>query len=143
MTGLYMPLAKRDDWETPAALFSELDAEFGFTLDAAASATNAKCPCFYDRSDDGLQQDWSGEVVWLNPPFGAAVLDWVRKAYESSLAGATVVCLVAARTDTAWFHDYALRGEIRFLRGRLTFVGADRPAPFLCMLVIFRPRVRA
>jgi len=61
----------------------------------------------------------------------------MRKAYESHLAGATVVCLVPARTDTRWWHDYAMKGRIEFIRGRLKFGNAKNSAPFPSALVIF------
>lgn len=76
----------------------------------------------------------------MNPPYGREIGDWMRKAYQScNQNGALVVCLVPARTDTAWWHDYAMKGEIRFLRGRLKFGGAETNAPFPSALVIFRP----
>ncbi len=53
--------------------------------------------------------------------YGREISQWVQKAYTSSLRGATVVCLIPCRTDTAWFHDLILgQAEIRFLSGRLT-----------------------
>ena len=67
---------------------------------------------------DGLKQAWRG-VCWMNPPYGSALPTWMAKAYASSLEGATVVCLVPARTDTRWWHDFAMRGEIRLIQGRL------------------------
>lgn len=54
--------------------------------------------------------------MWMNPPYGRTIGDWMRKAYESAQAGALVVCLVPARTDTVWWHDYAIKGQIRFIR---------------------------
>jgi site-specific DNA-methyltransferase (adenine-specific) len=75
----------------------------------------------------------------MNPPYGSGIGAWMRKAYESSLLGATVVCLVPARTDTAWWQDIAVLGEIRFLRGRLRFGGAATGAPFPSAVVIYRP----
>ncbi len=129
------------EWETPQDLFDSLDAEFGFTLDACAVAGNAKCRVFYSPQQDGLQQAWRG-VVWCNPPYGRQIGRWVRKGYESSRDSATVVLLLPARTDTAWFHDYIYgRGEIRFLRGRVKFGNGGRErnsAPFPSMIVIFR-----
>ena len=61
----------------------------------------------------------------------------MKKAYESSLNGAKVVCLVPARTDTKWWHDYAMRGNIEFLKGRLKFGNAKSCAPFPSAIVIF------
>lgn len=139
-------MARADDWETPAHVFGPLHAEFGFTLDAAAEAHNAKCAAFLSPEVDGLSQDWGSHTVWLNPPYGREIGGWVRKAWLASRRGATVVCLIPARTDTGWWHDYAMRGEIRFLRGRLNFKArpgaADRKghnAPFPSAVVIFRP----
>ena len=127
-----------DEWPTPRELFRELDREFRFNLDPCATASNAKCRRYYTRKEDGLQQQWIG-TVFLNPPYGREIGKWVRKAYVSALAGAVVVCLLPARTDTKWFHDYCRSGEIRFLRGRLKFGTSTNSAPFPSMIVIFRP----
>ena len=128
------------DWETPSALFDALDAVHGpFDLDVCASPHNAKCPKFFTEKDDGLKKTWHG-VCWMNPPYGRAIKKWMKKAYESSVGGATVVCLVPARTDTAWWHEYAMKGEVEFLRGRVKFVGAKSGAPFPSAIVVFRGR---
>ena len=127
-----------DDWATPQYIFDGLNAEFGFNLDVCASSENAKCKQHFTREDDGLSQTWSG-VCWMNPPYGRQIKSWMKKAYESACQGATVVCLVPARTDTIWWHQYSLRGEIRFLRGRLKFGKATNSAPFPSAVVIFRP----
>lgn len=136
----YIPPSATCNWATPQNLFNRLHREFGFTVDVAASRSNARCRRFFTARQNGLAQDWSGETVWCNPPYGRVIADWMKKAYASSLQGATVVLLVPARTDTGWFHDYALRGEVRFLRGRLKFGGAKNSAPFASLLVIFRPK---
>lgn len=139
-------MARADDWATPVAVFDPLHREFAFTLDAAASDHNARCDRYFTPQDDGLSQDWGSDVVWLNPPYGREVAAWVRKAWLASRHGATVVCLIPARTDTGWWHDYAMRGEIRFIRGRLNFdakPGSEarkgHNAPFPSAVVIFRP----
>jgi len=129
--------AQCSDWETPHGLFADLDAEFHFTLDVCAAQETAKCARYYTRADDGLTQPWTG-ICWMNPPYGKGVDRWIRKAYESSLQGATVVCLVKSTTDTAWWHTYTPHAEVRFTR-RLTFQGARHRAPFATCLVIFRP----
>lgn len=126
------------EWETPQQFFDELDAEFHFDVDVCATPDNAKCRNFYSREADGLSVPWTG-TCWMNPPYGREISAWMRKAYESAASGATVVCLVPARTDTAWWHDYAAKGEIRFVRGRLRFGAATSPAPFPSAVVIFRP----
>lgn len=122
-----------DEWSTPQDLFDQLNAEFHFTLDVCASAENAKCQRFFSRETDGLSQQWRG-VCWMNPPYGDVIGDWVAKARGS---GVTVVCLVPARTDTAWWWDYARHGEVRFLKGRLKFGGCENSAPFPSAVVIF------
>ena len=108
--------SQTDLWATPPEFFAELDAEFGFDLDVCASPENAKCEKYYTPADDGLVQPWRGRC-WMNPPYGREIGKWVRKAYESHLEGAMVVCLLPARTDTRWWHDYCRKGEIRYARG--------------------------
>ena len=130
--------SKEDSWETPQKFFNELNSEFGFTLDVAASPENAKCSRYFTKEDDGLSKSWNG-ICWMNPPYGRVIGQWVKKAYDSSRCGATVVCLLPARTDQKWFHDYCLQsGEVRFVIGRLKFVGGNNPAPFPSVIVIFR-----
>jgi phage N-6-adenine-methyltransferase len=131
-------MSQRQDWETPQFSFDGLNAEFGFELDVCATADNAKCRKFYTPEDDGLSQKWDG-VCWVNPPYGREIERWMRKAFESAQEGATVVCLVPARTDTKWWHRYAMRGEIRYLRGRLKFGGSENSAPFPSAIIVFRP----
>lgn len=132
---------KTHEWETPQWLFDDLDAEFGFTLDAAASPGNAKCTAYYcgEWGRDGLANAWTG-VVWCNPPYGGEIGRWVERGYRQALLGAVVVMLIPARTDTAQWHDYVMRAaEIRFIRGRLRFSGASGNAPFPSAVVVFRP----
>lgn len=76
----------------------------------------------------------------MNPPYGRQIAVWVKKAYESAQNGATVVCLLPSRTDTAWFHDYCVKGEVRFIRGRLKFGESKNSAPFPSAVVIFYPQ---
>ena len=128
--------SETSEWATPQDVFDELDAEFGFTLDVCATVDNAKCERYFTAEVDGLAQDWT-DVCWMNPPYGREIGRWVRKAYESAQNGATVVCLVPARTDTAWWHDYCARGEVRLLRGRLKFGAATNSAPFPSAVVVF------
>ncbi len=132
------------DWATPSDLFKKLDAEFHFTLDVCAQRHNAKCRRFFSPKRDGLKQSWAAETCWMNPPYGRGVVErWVRKAYvESRTLCTIVVCLLKVSTDTAWWHDYAMKGEIRFLRGRVKFLRPDgKPVgspPFASAVVIFR-----
>lgn len=129
--------SETDLWSTPQDFFDNLCEEFPFQTDVCANEDNAKCENYYSIERDGLKQEWMG-VCWMNPPYGRVIKHWVKKAYESSLTGATVVCLLPARTDTAWWHDYCMKGEIRFIRGRLRFGGQKNSAPFPSAIVIFK-----
>ena len=138
MTSMVHFSSTTDLWETPPELFARLDEEFHFTLDACAVPANAQCRRFFSLPhQDGLKQKWSG-TCWMNPPDGRTIGLWMRKAWEESRRGVTVVCLTPARTDTAWFQNYAARGEVRFLRGRLKFSNSKSSAPFPSAVVVFR-----
>jgi phage N-6-adenine-methyltransferase len=131
------------EWETPQAFFDQLNQEFEFELDVCATKENAKCSNFYSIWEDGLKQEWKG-ICWMNPPYGRVIKKWVKKAYESSVKGATVVCLLPARTDTIWWHEYceqANKNDIRFIKGRLRFGESKKDAPFPSVIVIFRGKV--
>mgnify|MGYP001576389177 CR=1 FL=1 len=129
--------SKSDKWETPQKLFDTLNKIYHFDLDVCASAQNAKCKKFY--SENGPDKTWhkDGYSIWMNPPYGREIGKWVRKAYDESLNGCFVVCLLPARTDTSWFHEYCRQGQIMFIRGRLKFSGSKNAAPFPSMLVMF------
>jgi phage N-6-adenine-methyltransferase len=132
-----------DNWATPQDFFNLLDREFHFEVDVCSSEENAKCPRYFTIEDDGLAQEWRG-ACFMNPPYGRTIGAWIEKAYLSSLEGATVVCLVPARTDTAWWHDWAMQAdEIRLVRGRLKFGRGTAPAPFPSAVVVFRPQGRS
>ncbi len=129
-------------WETPQEFFDELNKEFNFTLDPCATKETAKYKKYYTEKDDGLSKDWSGEVVFCNPPYGTAIKHWVKKcSEEGKKKNTTVVMLIPARTDTIYFHEYIYhKAEIRFIKGRLKFGGKQKgsgSAPFPSMLVIF------
>jgi len=128
------------EWTTPPDLFAELDREFRFNLDAAATEENALRTRYFTRADDALAQRWTGRV-FCNPPYGRSVGSWVRKARASVESGdaEVVVMLLPARTDTAWWHDHVVHAaEVRFLRGRVRFGDAASGAPFPSAVVVFR-----
>ncbi|MBW3569679.1 MAG: phage N-6-adenine-methyltransferase [Gemmatimonadetes bacterium] len=140
------------EYGTPARVFDPLNAEFGFTLDAAATPENAKCARFFTAAEDGAAQPWTNEVVWLNPPgYGMdALYRWVGKAVlESRRRGALVVVLVPARVEQPWWRAWVWNAhrnrprrwcEVRWVPGRVKFVGARWNAPFACVVLVFRPR---
>jgi phage N-6-adenine-methyltransferase len=130
-----------DLWATPQEFFDALNAEFGFTLDVCALPENTKCQHFFTPEQDGLVQPWRA-VCWMNLPHGREIGKWIKKGYESSKEGATIVCLVPARTDTAWWHTWVTKAdEVRFVRGRLKFGGGTSCGPFPSAIVVFRSRV--
>ena len=113
------------NWETPKELFDELNNEFYFTLDPCCTKENAKCSIYYTIEDNGLNMNWGKHRVFMNPPYGRQISKWVEKAYSESLNGTLVVCLLPSRTDTKWWWDYCMKGEIRFIKGRLKFKGMN------------------
>lgn len=127
-----------DSWATPQDFFDQQNSIYGpFDIDVCADKLNAKCKKYFGKDVDGLKQTWIGKC-WMNPPYGRDIGKWMSKAYESSLNGAIVVCLVPARTDTKWWHDFAMKGEITFIKGRLKFGESKNYAPFPSALVVFR-----
>ena len=129
--------SKTDEWETPSELFNKLNEEFNFTLDPCCTKENAKCERYFTIAENGLAHDWSNDVVFMNPPYGREIGKWIEKAYRESLRGAIVVCLIPARTDTKYWHDYIFnKAEIRFLKGRVKFSNKGS-APFPSAIVIY------
>jgi site-specific DNA-methyltransferase (adenine-specific) len=127
------------EWSTPKAFFEKWNSYFHFQLDACATARNTKCRRYYTRRDDGLKRPWNGRT-WVNPPYDRQLWRWVKKGYETCRQGNLVVMLLPASTDSSWFHRWCKgKGEIEFVRGRLTFSKTGR-ASFASMIVIFRPR---
>ena len=152
---------KSDEWETPKELFNKLDKEFHFNGDMAATSENRLCAHYCTRESDALKYDWVvpslTNVFFLNPPY-SQIGSFIKKAYEESQKGATVVCLIPSRTDTKYWHDYCMKAlEIRFIKGRLKFGNRSLPktqdtqfklqdrkissAPFPSCIVIFKPGV--
>ena len=130
--------SESNEWRTPQDLFDKLDRKFNFTLDPCATKNNAKCERFYTKKEDGLIQDWSDEIVFMNPPYGREIKKWVKKAYLESLKGVIIVCLIPARTDTIYWHNYIFnKAKIKFLKGRLKFSDSKYSAPFPSAIVIY------
>ena len=131
--------SKTDQWATPQWLYDELNKKFNFNLDPCADETNYKCEKYFNKEQNGLLQDWGGQRVFCNPPYGREIGKWVQKAHDESKKPETlVVMLIPARTDTKWFHEYIYqKAAIRFLKGRLKFGDSKNSAPFPSMVVIF------
>jgi site-specific DNA-methyltransferase (adenine-specific) len=131
-------------WTTPQKFYDQLNEEFNFTLDPCCSKESAKCDHYFTEEDDGLIQDWSDHVVFMNPPYGREIPQWIEKAHNEYLKGATVVCLIPSRTDTRYWHNwifplyYENKIEIRFLKGRLKFGNAKTSAPFPSVVIVYK-----
>ena len=132
--------SKNQEWETPQEFFDKLNKEFNFSVDVCATVSNTKCGFYYNKERDALSLEWPSATIWMNPPYGREIGKWVKRAYESAMTSPSpVVCLLPARTDTKWWHEYVMQAdEIRFVQGRLTFSDADSPAPFPSCVVVFR-----
>ncbi len=139
------------EWGTPQELFDTLNKEFHFTLDPCATKDNAKCEIYYTKQENGLSKSWNNEIVFMNPPYGTEISKWVEKG--SKIINGTCVCLLPARTDTKWFHNFIYnKAEIRFIKGRLKFTGDNKnnkpckyfnnAAPFPSMIVIFKDKIK-
>ena len=137
--------SETNEWETPIDFYNKLDDEFGFTLDPCCTKESAKCFNYFTIEDDGLKKSWKNECVFMNPPYGRDIKHWIKKAKDEALDnGATVVCLIPARTDTQYWHDHIFHeyakgnAQIIFLKGRLKFGGSKNSAPFPSAVVVFR-----
>jgi len=138
------------EWSTPQDFWDELDREFNFRVDLAASTDNAKCVAYFTKNNDALafKSRWNvfGGMWWCNPPYGRELPAWLEKAAGSSSGPG--VMLLPARTDTNWWHNYVWDrlnhglhdwiDEIRFVKGRLKFGGAKNSAPFPSVIVVFK-----
>ena len=151
--GSKTPLDQRDLWRTPPALFTSLDAEFCFQLDAAAAPHNALCRKFITAEQNTLETPWSDYLsipgyVWLNPPY-SNITPFVKKAAAESDNQIGTVMLVPADTSVGWFKEaIQTASEVRFITaGRLAFINPVTGKPVSgnnkgSMLIIWRPYPR-
>jgi transcriptional regulator with XRE-family HTH domain len=134
----------RDSRFTPPDFMASIYEAFGAVdLDPCAdelSPVIAKRRIMPSAGGNGLTDQWSGRLVFMNPPYSEQ-LKWLRHAYEQWTAGAvdTVVCLVPVRTDSSWFHEVLSPvADIFFLQGRIRFIdprGKAQPTPFSLIVV--------
>jgi phage N-6-adenine-methyltransferase len=126
--------SKNQSYETPDELYSRLNEMFHFTRDVCASAENTKCPSFWSAENSCLDKKWDG-VNWMNPPY-KNMKQFIKKAYDER-SRAITVCLIPARTNTQWWHNYCMKGEIYFICGRPKFKGCKYGLPQPLALVVF------
>lgn len=121
-------------WETPDDLFARINSMFDFTRDVCASKENSKCVNYWTEEDSCLDKKWDG-VNWMNPPY-KDMKKFIKKAYDER-ENAITVCLIPARTNTKWWHDYCMNGEVYFICGRPKFKGCIHGLPQPLALVVF------
>ena len=126
--------SKNQSWETPDDLFEKINQEFKFTRDVCASKENTKCSIFWTEEDSCLDKSWDG-VNWMNPPY-KDMKKFIKKAYDERKNSITV-CLIPARTNTKWWHEYCMNGEVYFICGRPKFKGCIHGLPQPLALVVF------
>ena len=138
----YIQSSKTVEWSSPSWLVDYwAEIEGPFTFDPCATAENAVAGDFLTIDDDGLKSPWKGKV-WLNPPYGRGLNDWMAKANQELESGRveSIVALLPSRTDTRWFHDHilSLGHEIHFLKGRIAYGNGGSRAPFASIIVVMK-----
>jgi phage N-6-adenine-methyltransferase len=149
-TGKRGPRPGVDDRATTPEVFGPLHERFRFTLDAAALPHNAKLPRYFTPEQNGLEQSWKDERVWLNPPY-SNIEPWVEKALSEDVA-LVVMLLPANRTEQMWWQYHIepkrdkepSRVRVEFLPGRMRFIAHDatgikpneRPPFGVCLVII-------
>ncbi len=159
----------RDNWRTPDDLYQSLDAEFGFTIDAAANEHNHKCAVWYGPGSEyctdtlDVMRLWPPFVremaranIWLNPPF-TLLAEFTEWANCAAVYGHTVVMVMPAhKTGMPWWHRWVRcdcvtqcgigerhKADLRFLLGRTAYVpppGIPASSPaFSSMVAVYRP----
>ena len=113
-------------------------------MDPCCEKHTAKCNKYYTEKENGLIQDWSGEIVFVNPPYSRGIIDlWMEKCYNESLKGTLIVALIPVSTSSKWWHNYVWKkAEIIYYKGRIRFKGAPFTAPFSSCLAIYNDRSR-
>lgn len=129
---------------TPRVFLDAVEQRFGtIDLDVAASPHNAVCSQYYalEHGQDGLRDEWVGNLNWCNPPF-AKIGPWVEKALTEREFGHPSLLLLPAGVGSNWFRDFVHeKADVYFLNGRLTFVGHDTPYPKDLILLHYQPAI--
>ena len=111
------------EWYTPPAIFERLGLQFDVDPASPGALVVPWIPAkvHHTVKEDGLHVPWCGKV-WLNPPYGQDTPRWLAKL----VGHGNGIALVFARTDTEWFHQYAVRADVLcFMRGRIRFISGS------------------
>lgn len=138
------------EWYTPPEIIRACGGKEGFDLDPC-TPVNGRLPCRTARKlltakQDGLKSPWgSKDFVWMNPPYGRGIGDWMRKLADHPGGG---IALVPANLDPRWAHETVFRHPrataVLFVQGRIRFHdqtgAAGKPASFGSMFVAYGER---
>jgi site-specific DNA-methyltransferase (adenine-specific) len=150
------PLKERDEARTPPSLFKLMDDRFHFLLDASCTSENCLTTrgLFIDTGYDALKLKWHGELdynsfqkqyepIFVNPPYSRGNIDrFIKKGYEESLKGATVVMLLPMDSSTTVFRECCMKASewiifyprVKFLRPNgIPFSGSPKFGSFACV----------
>lgn len=130
------------NWQTRRCVYEFWNRKYNFDWDMAASKENTLNKNYVDEETDALSIEWpSNSNLWVNPPYDSRKLGlWFAKGAEAVQNGSQVVWLVHNRTDTIWYAEWAIRGKIINVTGRLHFLKGGvikDPAPFPSVFIIF------
>jgi len=153
--------SKYQHHNTPPAI-GDLLHRFGFlALDPCSNRWSLLCAalnlCGKRKSDNGLEADWATLAVqsdgrsdedgtrrgfvFVNPPYGRALLAWAAKVVREARRGVEVISLTAARHDTAWWRLlFGSASAVAYVRGRIRFYKRGKqqqPAFFPSALLYF------
>ncbi len=125
----------KHDWQTPPEVVELVRKVGRIGLDPCASESERSWFAAKNLTEIGIATRWilskRRGLVYVNPPYGREIREWIDKCIREATAGCEIIALVPSRTDTQWFRRAWYTSEIRcFWHGRITFVGAQAPAPF-------------
>jgi hypothetical protein len=112
------------EWYTPKPIFRALGVEFDVDPCSPGKDVVPWVPAkrHITAAENGLTSDWGTGIAFVNPPYGMDTPAWMKRLMEHGNG----IGLVFSRTDTSWFHDYAVKADaILFIRSRIKFVQAE------------------
>jgi hypothetical protein len=110
--------SKTTTWLTPLPIIEALG---NFNLDPCGYPKHQTADHVIHLPANGLAEPWHGRV-WLNPPYGKGVDDWLAVMVGHGRGTA----LLPSRTETGWFQFAVARASaVLFLERRIAFLNPD------------------